>query len=61
MPSVDEPVSYHLLTLKDIDGLSFEDAYGQLMEQIADLYKEHVYLLDCDTVDPDDMQIFLLI
>ena len=47
------------LTLKDIDGLSFEDAYGQLMEQIADLYKEHVYLLDCDTVDPDDMQIFL--
>ena len=32
------------LSLKDIDGLTFEDAYGQLVAQIADLYKDtHIY------------------
>ena len=34
------------LTFKDVDGLNFDDAYGQLAAQIADLYKEHAYLLD---------------
>ena len=27
------------LTFKDVDGLNFDDAYGQLAAQIADLYK----------------------
>ena len=27
------------LTFKDVDGLNFDDAYGQLVAQIADLYK----------------------
>lgn len=35
------------LSLKDIDGLTFKDAYGQLVAQIADLYKEYTYLLEC--------------
>ena len=29
------------LTLKDIDGLTFEDAYERLAVQISNLYKEH--------------------
>lgn len=47
------------LTFKDVDGLNFDDAYGQLVAQIADLYKEHAYLLDCPIIDSDDKQIFL--
>lgn len=47
------------LTFKDVDGLSFDDAYGQLAAQIADLFKEHTYLLDCPGIDSDDKQIFL--
>ena len=46
-------------TLKDIDGLCFEDAYEQLKIQIADLYKEYTYLLGCERIDEDDRQIFL--
>ena len=30
------------LTLKDIDGLTFEDAYERLAVQISNLYKEHI-------------------
>ena len=41
------------LTFKDVDGLNFDDAYGQLAAQIADLYKEHAYLLDCPIIDSD--------
>ena len=47
------------LSLKDIDGLTFEDAYGQLVAQIADLYKEYTYLLECAEIDEDDKKIFL--
>ena len=47
------------LSLKDIDGLTFEDAYGQLVAQIADLYKEYTYLLECAEIDEDDKRIFL--
>ena len=45
------------LSLKDIDGLTFEDAYGQLVAQIADLYKEYTYLLECAEIDEDDKKI----
>ena len=47
------------LSLKDIDGLTFENAYGQLVAQIADLYKEYTYLLECAEIDEDDKRIFL--
>ena len=47
------------LSLKDIDGLNFEDAYERLVVQISNLYKNYTYLLDCVEIDPDDKQIFL--
>ena len=47
------------LSLKDIDGLTFEDAYGQLVAQIAHLDKEYAYLLECAEIDEDDKKIFL--
>ena len=45
-------------SLKDIDGLTFESAYNQLLIQISDLYKEHTYLLDCEEIDSDDKKVF---
>lgn len=46
-------------SLKNIDGLTFESAYNQLLIQISDLYKEHTYLLDCEEIDSDDKKVFL--
>ena len=46
-------------SLKDIDGLTFLDAYGQLLAQISNLYKNYAYLLDCADIDSDDKKIFL--
>ena len=46
-------------SLKDIDGLNFESAYGQLKAQISELYKKYAYLLEHDAIDPDDKQNFL--
>ena len=46
-------------SLKDIDGLTFESAYNQLLIQISDLYKERTYLLDCEEIDSDDKKVFL--
>lgn len=46
------------LTLKDIDGLTFEDAYERLAVQIYNLYKEHVYLLESERMDSDDRTLF---
>ena len=42
------------LSLKDIDGLNFEDAYERLVVQISNLYKNYTYLLEYDKIDPDD-------
>ena len=47
------------LSLKDIDGLNFEDAYERLVVQISNLYKNYTYLLEYDKIDPDYRQIFL--
>ena len=47
------------LSLKDIDGLNFEDAYERLVVQISNLYKNYTYLLEYDKIDPDDRQIIL--
>ena len=46
------------LSMKNIDGLRFESAYEMLTLEIADLYKQHSYLLDSNTVDTDDKAIF---
>ena len=47
-----------LMTLKDIDGLTFEDAYERLAVQISNLYKEHTYLLESERMDSDDRTLF---
>ena len=44
------------LSLKDVDGLSFESAYGMLAATIRDLYKEHLYLLDSEAVNVYDRE-----
>ena len=46
-------------SLKDIDGLTFQSAYGQLLIQISNLYKEFTFLLDRNDIDQDDKNIFL--
>lgn len=46
-------------SLKDVDGLNFEDAYHRLLVQIANLYKEYTYLLECPAIDEDDKKLFL--
>lgn len=46
------------LTLKNIDGLSFSSAYGMLTLEVADLFKQHAYLLDSERMDSSDKAIF---
>ena len=46
------------VSLKDVDGISFNDAYAQLSLQFADLYKEYAFLLDSKNIDSDDRNIF---
>lgn len=44
------------LSFKDVDGLTFSSAYDMLSVTITDLYKEHLYLLDSDKVNPYDKE-----
>ena len=46
-------------SMKDVDGLDFENAYQRLQALIANLCKEHTYLLESNEIDPDDKEIFL--
>ena len=46
------------LTFKDVEGRSFDLAYGKLRTVISDLCKKHVYLETCDLVDTDDAEKF---
>ena len=39
------------LSLKNVDGLSFSDAYQQLVYEIALLYQEQDYLLESEALD----------
>ena len=48
------------LSLKDIDGLNFEDAYERLVVQISNLYKNYTYLLEYDKIDSIMTNRFLL-
>lgn len=42
------------LTFKDVDGLEFDSAYAMLAEVIAELYREHMDLLDADDISVYD-------
>ena len=46
------------LTLKNIDGLKFESAYDMLTAELADLFKQHSYLLDSEQMDASDRAIY---
>lgn len=46
------------LTFKNIDGLTFSNAYGQLKFEISELYKQHSYLLQSDRVSENDKELF---
>lgn len=46
------------LSLKNIEGSSFEGAYGLLKAAISDLCKKHAYLTESGQVDSDDKEIF---
>lgn len=46
------------ITLKDVDGRKFEDAYDLLQFTIASLCIEHTYLADSDKVDDSDRARF---
>lgn len=47
------------LTLKNVEGMDFKNAYGLLKATISDLCKEHAYLSESTKVDGDDREIFL--
>ena len=49
------------LSMKDIDGLSYRKAYEQFVLQISELYKRYTYVLECEAIDPDDKELFLLL
>ncbi|MCD8105716.1 MAG: ATP-binding protein [Lachnospiraceae bacterium] len=46
------------VTLKDVNGRDFQDAYDMLRQVIANLCKEHYYLKTSDKVDPEDGEAF---
>lgn len=46
------------LTLKDINGDTFESAYGMLRYAVGDLCITHAYLEDCEKVNKTDQQVF---
>ena len=52
-----QPVLF--LTLKDIDGAGFSDAYDMIQFTIASLCEEHRYLLDSERVSDTDKKRFL--
>lgn len=46
------------LTFKNVDGLSFDSAYGQLKYEIGRLYEEYAYLLDSEHISDNERQIY---
>lgn len=47
------------ITLKDVEGYSYDLAYEKLEAVIADLCKAHMSLMESDRVDTDDRDVFL--
>ena len=46
------------LTLKNVESLNFDGAYGLLKKLVSDICKDHVYLAESGRTDPDDRDIF---
>ena len=46
------------ITLRQVDGLNFQDAYGQLLYEIALLYQEHAYVLDGASMSEPEKQLY---
>lgn len=46
------------LTFKNVDGLTFPSAYAQLQYEIAELYREHSYLLQSEVMQESERKIF---
>lgn len=46
------------VSFKSIDGLTFEDAYAQLVAVIAELYKNHLYLITNEKINSYDKRFF---
>ncbi len=46
------------VTLKDVNGLDFQDAYGMLKQVIADICMDHYYLKTSDKVSEEDRETF---
>lgn len=46
------------LSFKNVDGLNFSKAYEKLAATLSDLYREHLYLLESDKLDPFIREIF---
>lgn len=49
------------LTFKNIDGLTFANAYGKLKFEISELYKQHSYLLKSDKISEEDKELFRIL
>lgn len=46
------------ITLRQVEGLNFQDAYGQLLYEIALLYQEHAYVLDGVSMSEPEKQLY---
>lgn len=46
------------ITLRQVEGLNFQDAYGQLLYEIALLYREHAYVLDGASMSEPEKQLY---
>lgn len=46
------------LSFKSVDGLDHAKAYEKLAAVMADLYKEHLYLMESDKLDPFSKEMF---
>lgn len=47
-----------LVSFKTVDATNFQDAVAQLKLVLADLFRSHIYLLDDENVDEDDVNKF---
>ena len=47
------------ITLKDVEGLTFQSAYGMLKTSIADVCRRHAYLGNSEKVNPLDAEEFM--
>lgn len=46
------------LSFRGVDGLNFDGAYARLSAVIAELYKEHLYLMNSEAVNVFDKELF---